>query len=112
MWEIVNGIFSSIRMIKSRIFGVIRTFTLGDYYKHLRKKRTITQRQFDLLTLLLEFGGKFSLRDLFDKGKFMVIYRKTSERTARRDLENLHKNNLIALIENNNYCLNFKNNIY
>lgn len=104
----LKGVFSSIKEIKSRIFGVIRTFTLGDYYKYLRKNRTITQRQFDLLTLLLEFGEKFSLKDLFEKEKFMVIYREASERTARRDLENLHKNNLIALIENNNYVLNYK----
>jgi len=104
----LRGIYSSIKDIKARIFSVIRTFTLGDYYKYLRKKRTITQRQFDLLTLLLAFGEKFSLRDLFEKEKFMVIYRNTSERTARRDLENLHKNNIITLIESNNYDINYK----
>ncbi len=103
----LKGVFSSIKEIKFRIFGFIRTFTLADYYKHLRRIKTITQRQFDFLTLLLEFGGAFTLKDLFEEQKFMVIYRKVSERTARRDLANLQKNKLIVL-QDNSYTLNYK----
>ena len=41
--------------------------------------------------LLLEFNEKFNLKDLFEKEKFKVVYRKASERTARRDIVTLQK---------------------
>jgi DNA-binding transcriptional ArsR family regulator len=81
---------------------------LRDYYIYLSKKKEITQRQFDFLTLLLEFAEAFSLKDLLEKDKFRVIYRGVSERTARRDLKELEKKYLIVLNEQGNYILNIK----
>lgn len=91
----LKGLISSLKEIQSTIFSLIRKFTLKDYYTYLKRKKEITQRQFDFLILLLEFPESFSLKDLFEKEKFKVIYRKVSERTARRDLELLELKRLI-----------------
>ena len=45
---VLNGIIISVKEIKSKIFGIIRIFTLKDYYKFLRGRKNITQRQCDL----------------------------------------------------------------
>ncbi|MFZ5801129.1 MAG: Fic family protein [Candidatus Omnitrophota bacterium] len=104
----LKGVIASLEEIRATIFSFIRTFTLRDYYSYLRKKKEITQRQFDFLTLLLEFAEAFSLKDLFEKDKFRVIYRGVSERTARRDLKELEGKRLIAVNDQGNYVLNIK----
>lgn len=102
----LKGLVSSLEEIQSSIFFWIRKFTLRDYYTYLRREKKITQRQFDLLTLLLESREEFSLKDLFEKEKFRIIYRKVSERTARRDLKLLESNRLIQVKQNGNLFLN------
>jgi len=104
----LKGLISSLEEIQATIFGWIRKFTLKDYYTYLRKEKEITQRQFDLLTLLLEFNETFSIKDLFEKEKFRVIYRKVSERTARRDLKLLETRRLIKSDQKGSFALNDK----
>lgn len=101
----LTGLVASLVEIRDKIFAWIRKFTLEDYYKHLRREKTITQRQFNFLTLLLNNPQEFSLKDLYEKDFFKVIYRSISERTARRDLENLKGKGLIILNEKGNYVL-------
>jgi predicted DNA-binding transcriptional regulator YafY len=82
-------------------------FTLRDYYHFLRKNREITQRQFDLLNILLENPTSFKLKDLKENTTFAILYRDVSERTARRDLKSLHGRGLL-FIDNNKYRLNYR----
>lgn len=103
----LKGLTLSLEEIQTKIFWWIRKFTLRDYYTYLKRNKDITQRQFDLLILLLEYREKFSLKDLFEKDKFRVIYRKVSERTARRDLKILQDRKLISLDEKGSYSLNY-----
>jgi len=104
----LKGLIASLEEIQTTIFWWIRKFTLRDYYSYLKRSREITQRQFDLLTLLLEFREKFSLKDLFEKEKFRVIYRKVGERTARRDLKILEEKKLIKQDKDTDFVLNYK----
>jgi len=104
----LTGLVASLEEIRDKNFAWIRILTLKDYYKHLRKDRDITQRQFDLLTLLLNNPQEFCLKDLYGKDFFKVLYRSISERTARRDLENLKEKKLIVLNEKGNFVLNYK----
>lgn len=102
----LKGLIVSLEEIQATIFFWIRKFTLRDFYTHLRSEKKISQRQFDLLTLLLESPQEFTLKDLFEKEKFRIIYREVSERTARRDLKLLESKRLIQLNQKGNFFLN------
>lgn len=104
----LKGLVSSLEEIQSKIFWWIRKFTLRDFYSYLRKNKEITQRQLDLLTLLLDSPEAFSVQGLFEKDKFRIVYRKVSERTARRDLKLLEQKKLIKLEQKGNFILNYK----
>ena len=101
-----KGLIGSLEEVKSFITWKIRALVLRDYYIFLRKKRDLTEHQFDLLIALLEKSESFKLTDLFDKDRYRIIYRNVSERTARRDLEKLQKKALLVTKEGM-YSLNF-----
>lgn len=102
----LEGLISSLEELQNTIFGWIRKFTLREFYTQLRQSKEITQRQFDFLILLLEFPEQFSLKDLFEKEIFKVVYRNTSERTARRDLNLLQNKKLIVQSDKNIFNIN------
>lgn len=103
----LKGLIESLEGIRTRIFSMIRKFTLKDYYSFLRKKRKITQRQYDLINMLLGTTKSFVLKDLFEDEQLKIIYRKTSERTARRDIKNLLEQRLLKQTqETSRYQLN------
>jgi len=104
---ILEGFIDSLKVIKERITFYIRKFALRDYYAYLRKTKMITQRQHDFLVILLDFLKPFILRDLFNVSPFNILYRKPSERTARRDLKKLHDEKLL-LVKNGKYELNLR----
>lgn len=91
----LKGLIGSLEEIRRRIFALIREFTLKDYYSFLNKEKNITQRQHDLMNLLLKTGKPFTLKDLFDNDQLKIIYRNVTERTARRDLKNLTDRGLL-----------------
>jgi len=102
----LTGLISSLTEIQNTIHMWIRRLTLEDFYKHLRSARKITQRQFNLIVLLLNYHQEFTLKDLYEKDFFKVIYRTISERTARRDLNKLKEMNLLTLNNEGQYVLN------
>ncbi|HPA15452.1 MAG TPA: Fic family protein [Desulfobacterales bacterium] len=104
---VLKGFIESLKEIKERIVYFIRIFSLRDYYAHLKKKKRITQRQHDLMLLLLNYHKPFSLKDLFDQSPLMVLYRRVSERTAFRDLKKLQELNLLT-VEGKKYRLNIR----
>jgi len=109
---ILRGFVESLKEIKGRITFFIRKFTLREYYAYLRARKEITERQHDLLIILLDYSGRFRLKDLFAP-PFNILYRNVSERTVRRDLEGLHKKNLLtwgggSLLMPITYELNFR----
>jgi len=104
---VLEGFIDSLKEIKGKITFYIRLFTLRDYYSCLRTKRDITQRQHDFLIMLLDFLKPFTLEDLSNISPFNILYRKVSERTARRDLKKLCDKGLL-LVKNGKYELHFR----
>ncbi|MFZ2444978.1 MAG: Fic family protein [Syntrophobacteraceae bacterium] len=104
---VLNGIVASLREMKAKITVQIRILVLRDYIRFLKLSKAISQRQYDLLTILLERFASFTIKDLFAVSPFNVLYRKISEDTARRDLKRLKELKLLSK-ENNSYRLNLE----
>jgi len=102
---VLIGFIESLKEIKERIVYFIRLFALRDLYAFLKKEKHITQRQNDLLSILLDKIIPFTLKDLYTETPFNFLYREVSERTARRDINVLKNMNLINT-EDNKYILN------
>ena len=103
---VLTGIVNSLNEIKDNINFSIINLTLKNYYAFLRKEaKGITQRQHDLLKILLDTAtGIFTLKDLFESPVLSVLYRKVSERTALRDLKKLHEMTLLKKVDKNKNC--------
>ncbi len=106
----LKGVVASLDNIKQRITLVIRFYTLRDYYNQLKDSKALTQRQCDLLCILVDakYFKNFSLKSLFNEPQFRGLYKKVNERTARRDLIKLSKMKLITLDENKEYVWNLR----
>ena len=98
----------SLKDIKNSIIYFIRKFSLRDLYSFKKRQKLITKRQFDLLSLLLDYPAEFTLKDLQEKTPCSILYRKVSTQTARRDLKKLVNMKLLILAEDNKYYLNLR----
>jgi Fic family protein len=98
----------SLTRIKEFIIFFIRKFSLKGFYRFEKQKKNLTQRQFELLGLLLNDPINFTLKDLHNKTPFSILYNKVTTQTARRDLKKLLAENLLVLDEENKYFLNFR----
>ena len=104
---VFKGLCESLEEIKGVITHFIRLFTMRDYFASLREGRGITQRQHDLLGILLDYLAPFTLNDLYSKPLFRLLYRSVSERTARRDLHKLESMNILTK-KSGGYLLNLR----
>ena len=102
----LQGMVKSCQELQSRVFAGIRNLALRDYYRFLNKNRELLQRQCELLLLLLQINKKFTLNDLMTNDLFQPIYKEKTERTVRRDIEQLVRKNLIQLDSEGKYGLN------
>ncbi|MDP8247345.1 MAG: Fic family protein [Candidatus Tritonobacter lacicola] len=103
---VLQGHIESLREIKERVISYIRVLSLGSYYRALREGKKITQRQYDLLdTLLNSYLTPFTRADLFNVTPLNLLYRRVSDRTARRDLDKLTGQKLLVF-KNGKYTLN------
>lgn len=105
---VLTGAIESLEGIKKSIIYSIRKFSLRDFYAFEVKNKKITRRQFELLLLLLDNPIEISLKDLFEKRPFSLVYNKVTTQTARRDLKNLININILNTTGNNKYFLNFR----
>lgn len=83
---VLKGHNTCLMDLKGSIVFFIRRLALADYYRYSRKEKTITQRQYELMELLLNNSVAFTLSDLLTVSPFSLLYKGSSERTARRDL--------------------------
>lgn len=104
----LSASIESLKSIKDSIIYFIRKFSLRDLYTFERQHKSITKRQFDLLSLLLDNPIEFTLKDLLERNPLSILYRKVSTQTARRDLKRLTDMKLINISENNTYSLNLR----
>jgi Fic family protein len=100
----LEGVIDSLKEIKSNVTFRIRQLVMRDYCVFLNAQKAITQRQYDLLCILLDRRGTVSLKDLFNVSPYNALYRNVSERTARRDLSKLLELDLLSQ-ENGDYKL-------
>jgi len=109
---VFKGVIESLETIKERIMEFIRIATLKEYFSALRGKKKITRRQYDLMSMLLSMPLKllepFSLADLLNTSPFIVLYRDVTERTARRDINQLLKMKLLSKEDDGKYKLNLR----
>lgn len=103
----LKGVIESLNEIKGKIIFIIRRLSLSNYYKFLRQRRDISQRQYDLLALLLESPVSFTHDDLHTKEPYKILYRGVSTRTASRDLKKLTLMKLLN-VQDKIYLLNFE----
>lgn len=95
----LNGVVDSLKEIKESIAYYIRRFTLREFYAILRKNRSLSKRQHDLLVILLENHQIITVSDLFEKPPFSVLYGKVGRPTAMRDLKKLVSMNFLKTID-------------
>ncbi len=98
----------SLEKIKQIIVFYIRKFSLRDFYSFEKQQKTLTTRQFELLSLLLDNPVEFTIKELHEKRPFSILYSRVTTQTARRDLKKLASKNLLLIGENNKYSLNFR----
>jgi hypothetical protein len=67
----------------------LRGLAMAEWARTLRRDKQITERERDLVMLLLETGRPVTLRDLMGNPPFNALYRDKTEHTARRDLKRL-----------------------
>jgi Fic family protein len=103
----LEGVVESLNEIKNNVTFRIRQLVMRDYCTFLNSQRTITQRQHDLVGMLLDSRGKVSLKDLFNFSPYNALYRNVSERTARRDLSKLLELKILSQ-ENGDYSLDIR----
>jgi Fic family protein len=84
----LKGFVESLSEIKDRIIQMIRRLALKDYYSFMKGK-TINQRQYDLLMLMLDKSAPVSFKEILGNTPFSILYRNVVERTAKRDLSKL-----------------------
>lgn len=85
----MKGWLDSLNYLRGRIVFSLRRLALCEYFGRLLEGKRINRRQYDLLTMLLDHTGSFTLQDLFRLSPFKILYNGVSERTGRRDLERL-----------------------
>ncbi len=99
---------SSLDKIKKSIVYFIRVSALRDYYAYQRQNKLITDRQFELLSLLLDASVSFKIKDLFSMSPFTLLYKRVSTQTARRDLKKLTDLKLLSIDDEGRYFLNLR----
>lgn len=104
----LDGVISNIREIREQIVFSIRQLSLKDFLTFQRREKQLTQRQHDLLQILLETFEPFTLGDLFSSPTLKPLYQNVSEATARRDIKKLLQNAHILEKEKGKFSLNFR----
>ncbi len=103
---VIKGAIDVLEEIKSNVVLFIRRLTLAEFYTQMRQRKGITQRQYDLMGMLLSNPRKFSLSDLKNEKPFDVLYRDVTDRTMRRDVGALLSKKLIQKEDGATYVLN------
>lgn len=103
---VLEAAVASLYDLKDRMIYSIRRHALRDFYAFMLRAKSLTQRQHDLLILLLETGARPALADLYRDQRLNILYRNVSERTAMRDLKKLMEQRLLVRDKDSHYTLN------
>lgn len=104
---VLEGVIDSLNEIKGGITDNLLGLVVRDYVAHLRETKQLSQRQCDLIHMLLSSRRPVTLPDLLTMTPFNALYRNVSERTARRDLQKLADQSIGVLrLQDDRYILN------
>lgn len=104
MTAFIQGLYS----LKENITYFIRKYALKDYLSFMRERKSITKRQYELLSMLLIRPAPFTLKDLFSKSPFNVLYENLSDSTVRRDMARLTGLKLLLRRKDGSYDFNMR----
>ncbi len=93
---VLQGALESSREIKSQVVAMMRQFLAKDYYLFLRRERTINDRQYELLLLMIELDRTITLHSLLAETPFKALFAQRTKHTARRDLKKLVELGVLA----------------
>ncbi len=87
---VLTGLLQSVEELQRNIHVFICILAFQAMADSLRQTHDITQRQHDLLRILIKNPSRaIALKDLLTDPLFAPLYRRASEQTARRDLKRL-----------------------
>jgi Fic family protein len=105
---VLEGVIDSLNEIKGGVTHDLQLLLMRDYTAHLKEKKLVSQRQCDLIDMLLSNRRPITLQELLTVTPFNALYRNVSERTARRDLQKLADKSIGVLkLENDKFHLNY-----
>jgi Fic family protein len=105
---VLEGVIDSLNEIKGGITDNLQILIMRDYVAYLREKKHVSQRQCDLINMLLSKWRPVTLQDLLTVTPFNALCRNVSERTARRDLQKLSDKSIGVLkLQDDKYVLNY-----
>lgn len=105
---VLKAFIAALYELKGKMTGHIRRFAMRDFLAYQRDTRVITQRQFGLMTLLLDHDRLVSVKDLLNNPLFQLLYRSVSERTAWRDVKKLADLGLLTPAAEGGYRLDLR----
>jgi Fic family protein len=106
---VLEGTIDSLNEIKSGVTHHLQLLLMRDYVAYLKEQKLVSQRQCDLIYMLLNNRRPISLQDLLSMTPFNALYRNVSERTARRDLQKLADKRIRVLKnEDDQFHLNYE----
>lgn len=100
-----KSLIASLTDVQNKIYAWVRRLALKEYYHSLKRDKKISGRQFDLLSLLLEYPETFTINELLGKIKYHILYRTVSQLTVRRDINLLLKQNILIKNKENKFEL-------
>ena len=104
----LKGFLESIKTIRDKIYIIITGLSLQSYLLYLKKKNSISQRQYDFLNIMLDNRKEITEKEILEDINLRIIFTDLSSRTLKRDLEQLLKMNLLILNKNTQkYSINF-----
>jgi len=102
----LSGVLESLNTVKSQIIAFIRRDSLKNYYRQLHETKSLSRRQYDLITVVQSMNIPFTLNELHRKAPFAALFQTLGQRTIRRDMDRLKEFHLITLNKNGQYMCN------
>ena len=93
----LNAFYEELKIIRDEIIPYINTLLMKDVITYFKESKKITQRQMDLLNVMLDYDMEIEFDDLYRDPALMGYYMKVSRSTARRDLRKLTDMELLSL---------------
>jgi Fic family protein len=104
---VLNAVNSCLDDLKNRVYGYLYELTMKEYMNIMKTDGDLNQRQFDLVSFMMEENRDISLASLHTEKPFIYLYKDVTEQTARRDLKKLSDMGIIRTEDKKTYRISF-----